>query len=121
MIAGTMNVTVSRRFWEPIRQRVVQSTVGHIPLVDEADLGLTSTKSETPIVTYISRQSGQRSFTTEAHEGLIAALAELGNKGLCQFDVVAMEGLTLSKQIEIAARTTVTSFFFYVQNSVYPL
>ncbi|KAF5324356.1 hypothetical protein D9619_011337 [Psilocybe cf. subviscida] len=107
MIAGTMNITVPHRFWEPTRRRVVQRTVGYVPLSTEAGLRLSSPKSEAPVVTYISRQSGQRSFTPEAHEGLIAALAELDKEGLCQFDVVAMEGLTLSKQIEIAARTTI--------------
>lgn len=118
MIAGTMNITVPHPFWEPTRRRVVQSTVGYIPLSNEAGLGR---RSEAPIVTYISRQRGQRSFTLEAHEGLISALTELEKEGLCQLNVVAMESLTLSKQIEVAARTTVASLSFLIQTHLFTL
>jgi hypothetical protein len=107
MISSSMNVTVPKNFWEPVRLRVVENTIGYVPVMNSAGVVMSAPKSSAPIVTYISRQNGVRSFAQEAHDGLIVALRKLEEEGICQFDVVAMEDLAFSEQVEIVARTTV--------------
>lgn len=75
-------------------------------MINSAGIVISPPKSTAPIVTYVSRQNGVRSFSPEAHNGLVTALRKLEEEGICHFDVVAMEDLTFSKQVEIVARTT---------------
>ncbi|KAF8970076.1 hypothetical protein BDZ97DRAFT_1652817 [Flammula alnicola] len=102
-----MNVTVPEHFWEPLRKRVVHNTIGYLPVMNNAGVVMSSPKSTLPIVTYISRQNGVRRFSQKAHEGLVKALKELADEGLCEVNVVAMEKMTFSQQLETVAGTTI--------------
>lgn len=103
-----MNVTAPDNFWAPVRQSLVQNILGSIPDVeghDEAE----GSRGDIPVLTYISRQgSGLRRLRNEDHEGLLAALAELEAEGLCKVETPEMELLSVSEQINLAARSTVS-------------
>lgn len=108
MASSAMNVTVSDRFWEPLRERLVKNTVGYVPIMDNTGAVTTSPGSSAPIVTYVSRQKTGRRLTDEDHQGLIKALLELEADGLIELNIALMETLTFSKQIETVARSTVS-------------
>ncbi|KAF9479481.1 hypothetical protein BDN70DRAFT_806989 [Pholiota conissans] len=107
MISSSMNVTAPPDFWQPLQRRVIRNAVGYLPELDENGKVLSEPRSKAPVVTYISRQGGVRRLTSEAHEGLVDALRGLESEGLCELNVVAMENLTFSAQLEMVARTTV--------------
>lgn len=104
MIAGTMNVSAPDDFWAPVRASVWQNVLGAAP-------GQGVEKDSVPgrpLVTYISRQGSGRRLVEKDHEGLVAALRELESAGICEFELAAMERLTLRDQIELVSRSTVS-------------
>ncbi|KAF8067941.1 hypothetical protein FPV67DRAFT_1416086 [Lyophyllum atratum] len=103
MIAGAMNITVPANFWTPIRQTLVQNTLGYVPDIEKH--GATTSK---PVVTYISRQdAGSRALLPADHEALVKALVDLEAEGICEFHEARMEDLSLREQIELPARSTI--------------
>ncbi|KAF5383177.1 hypothetical protein D9615_004897 [Tricholomella constricta] len=109
MIAGTMNITVTKDFWAPIRQSLVQNTLGYVPEAWREGRTVHGVKEPTPkpLVTYISRQDVRRRLATDDHEALVKALADLEVEGICEFREVRMEQLSLREQIELAARSMI--------------
>ncbi|TFK41786.1 hypothetical protein BDQ12DRAFT_663800 [Crucibulum laeve] len=109
MIAGTMNLTVPDNFWTPVQQSLVKNLIGHVPQVDDHGLVVAppALGSSRPIVTYISRQGGGRRLLEKDHEGLVVALRQLEEEGLCDVRIAQMERLTLKEQIELVARSTI--------------
>ncbi|KAJ7135780.1 hypothetical protein C8R44DRAFT_388680 [Mycena epipterygia] len=103
MIAGTMNVSAPDDFWTPIRASVWQNVLGAAP--DQGVEKLSVPKR--PLVTYISRQGSGRRLVEKDHEGLVAALRALEDAGICEFQLAAMERLTLRDQIELVSRSTI--------------
>ncbi|KAF9028019.1 hypothetical protein BDZ89DRAFT_1015275 [Hymenopellis radicata] len=98
MIASTMALTVADDFWLPIRESIVRSLVGRIPVVT----------GQVPLVTYVSRQRGRRRrLLDDDHDNLVAALTELCDEGICDFRVVELETMSLRQQVDTMARTTV--------------
>lgn len=97
MIAGTMNTTIPKGFWEPVRRSLLKNVFGHVPSPDQ----------RRPLVTYISRQTSGRRLREEDHQNLVNELERLQLEGLCEVRVVAMERLSLHDQLDLAARTTV--------------
>ena len=108
MISSTMNVTVPKHFWEPLRQRLVLNTISYLPFLNAAGAVLSNPKSPLPIVTYISRQGGGRRLTDESHDGLVKSLKEMENEGLYELHIVRMETMSFSQQVEAVARSTVS-------------
>lgn len=108
MISSTMNVTVPDDFWKPLQRRVIENAVGYLPVMDENGTVVSEPKSKAPVVTYISRQSGIRRLSEEAHEELVKELRALEEEGLIELNIAAMEFLTFSQQLETVARTTVS-------------
>ena len=102
-----MGVAVPNAFWTPIQHRVVRNTLGYLPHLDENGVVLSPLASRAPIVTYISRQSGVKKIDRDSQEGLVKALTELEQEGVCELHVVAMEKTTFSEQLAIIAKTTV--------------
>ena len=76
--------------------------------MDDNGTVVSEPKSKAPVVTYISRQSGVRRLSEEAHEGLVKELQALEAEGLIELNIAAMEFLTFSEQLETVARTTVS-------------
>ena len=64
--------------------------------------------SKKPIVTYISRQTTGRRLTDESHEGLVRALRELEEEGICEVRIPVMERLSLGEQVAEVASSTVS-------------
>ena len=74
--------------------------------VDTSKLG-----SSKPLVLYISRQSGHRRLTDDAHQALESALLGVcEGEGLCELCVARMEGWALREQVEAASRSVVRVF-----------
>jgi len=107
MISSTMNVTVPSHFWEPLRQRLVLNTIAYLPVLNTSGAVVSTRESPLPIVTYVSRQGAGRRLTEESHDGLVKALNELVDEGLCELHVTLMETMTYSQQVEAAARSTI--------------
>ncbi|KAE9403554.1 hypothetical protein BT96DRAFT_878635 [Gymnopus androsaceus JB14] len=102
MIASTMELPVPEGFWEPLRKTVLGNFLGNVESRNsDHDAG------RKPVVTYVSRQSAGRRLTTEAHEGLVDALKQLEEEGLCDVRIPVMEHMTLKEQIELASSTTI--------------
>ena len=96
MISSTMELSAPARFWDPIRERIVDNLVG-------PDLP----RPTKPVVTYITRQTPnrRRKLSDSSHESLLSALGELHKEGLCEVQVVEeTEGVKL---VELVARSTV--------------
>jgi len=108
MISSTMNVTVQSHFWEPLRQRLVLNTISYLPVLNTTGPVVSTRESPLPIVTYVSRQGGGRRLTQESHDGLVKALKEIVDEGLCELHIALMETMTYSQQVEAAARSTVS-------------
>ncbi len=102
-----MGVAVPNVFWTPIQHRVVRNTLGYLPRLDDDGVVISPLASRAPIVTYISRQSGVKKIDRDSQEGLVKALTELEQEGVCELHVVAMEKTTFSEQLAIIAKTTV--------------
>ncbi|KAF8997469.1 hypothetical protein BDQ17DRAFT_1283867 [Cyathus striatus] len=110
MIGGTMNLTVADDFWEPVRQSLVQNSLGYIPKIDDSKgvvLPPLNEERKTPVVTYISRQGGGRRLIHEDHLGLVKVLRELESDGICEVNVAMMERMSMKEQIAAAARSTI--------------
>lgn len=100
-----MELPVPEGFWEPLRKTVLGNFLGNVESRNsDHDAG------RKPVVTYVSRQSAGRRLTTEAHEGLVDALKQLEEEGLCDVRIPVMEHMTLKEQIELASSTTVSGY-----------
>ncbi|PFH47941.1 hypothetical protein AMATHDRAFT_76970 [Amanita thiersii Skay4041] len=110
MIAGTWGVEAPADFWEPIRQSAVENAVGYLPLLDSRGIVVSpdSKKTTLPVVVYVSRQrASSRRLTQNDHYLLVQSLAKLAEEGVCEFQAVEMEGMSLKEQIELVARATI--------------
>lgn len=107
-----MNVTAPHHFWEPLRQRVVRNTIGHLPL-SGGDGGQASRR---PKVLYVSRQSQEngRRLAHTAHADLVRALNELEEEGICDVVVAAMETLSFQEQVKLSASAVVSCSLYYI-------
>jgi len=101
MISSTMNITVPKQFWEPIRKRVIRNVVGSHGAPNP------SKSTSLPLVLYISRQSTGRRLLDSAHEDLVRALKQLEKEGICEVQIPKMESLKFSEQLHLAARAVV--------------
>ncbi|TFK41768.1 hypothetical protein BDQ12DRAFT_678458 [Crucibulum laeve] len=109
MIGGTMEAIAPNNYWEPIRRTTIKNLLGYLPKLNDRGVVIEPLRanSQLPIVTYISRQGGQRRLSNEAHENLVDALKSLEDERICIFNVASMERLTVQEQIEHAARSTI--------------
>ncbi|KAJ7599181.1 hypothetical protein C8J56DRAFT_916015 [Mycena floridula] len=109
MAAGTWNVTVRDRFWEPVRESTLKNLLGYVPRLDERGsvIAPPAAISSRPIVTYISRQGAGRRLLAQDHDLLVQALMELEVEGLCDVHVVQMERLSLQEQLALVSRSTI--------------
>jgi hypothetical protein len=109
-------------FFEPVRRTVVMGLLGYLPIVDargavtaphdDDDVESHDVQSVLPIVTYISRQGRGRQLSDASHEGLVQALRDLEQEGLCEVKVVRMETMSVKEQVALAARSTVCLLLF---------
>ncbi|RXW21580.1 hypothetical protein EST38_g4287 [Candolleomyces aberdarensis] len=112
MISGTMNVTVPTGFWEPLRSALTRNLFGYVPEVKPDGKPLVpppfkGNAGSRPIVTYISRQRTGRRLTDESHQGLVAALKELEEEGICTVRIPVLENLSLRDQLAEVASSTI--------------
>ncbi|KAJ7591330.1 hypothetical protein C8J56DRAFT_935237 [Mycena floridula] len=108
MIGGTWNITVPDNYFEVIRQNVVRNLVGYVPNLDSNGFVPSGWNSvSAPIVTYISRQRGGRRLREEDHKRLVESLMELERDGICKVVVAPMEKMSLWRQVEISAKSTI--------------
>lgn len=123
MISPTLIISPPSDFFEPIRRMALTSLLGYLPIVSVqgAVVSLAAShhnntnhnvQSDLPVVTYISRQGGGRRLDDADHEGLVQALRELENEGVCKVNVVKMQTLGVRGQVEIVARSTVGTLLF---------
>ena len=123
MISPTMSINPPADFFEPIRRMAITSLLGYLPILNAqgAVVDLVTShdnatnhdvESNLPVVTYISRQGGGRQLSDVDHEGLVFALKELEKEGVCEVNVVKMQTLSVTEQISIVARSTVSSLLF---------
>jgi len=111
MISSTMGVTAPRHFWEPLRQRVVRNTIGHLPLSGSGGQG-----SRRPQVLYISRQAQKngRRLAHTPHADLVRSLRELDEDGICDVIVAAMKTLSFQEQVRLSASAVVSCSLYYI-------
>ncbi|KAF9525436.1 hypothetical protein CPB83DRAFT_859558 [Crepidotus variabilis] len=126
MIGSTMAATPATRFWEPVRQRVVNNMIGYVPIQNDAGKVVkpisapshssgnpakpdTSTfGSSRPLVIYVSRQNHGRKLTNEANESLESSMRGVcETEGLCEFQVAHMEDWPFKDQIEGVSRAVI--------------
>lgn len=119
MISPTMVVSPVPAFFEPIRRTVLESLLGHTPVLGErgAVVGAVAGgggrvahyggRSDRPIVTYVSRQDTGRRLLGADHDGLVRALRGLEGEGVCEVVVAEMEGMSVAEQLAVVARSTV--------------
>jgi len=118
MISPTLIISPPPDFFEPVRRVAITSLLGYLPIVhvQGANVSLATSRgnatnhdvqSNLPVVTYISRQGGGRQLGDADHEGLVHALRELEEEGVCKVNVVKMQTLTVREQMSIVARSTV--------------
>ncbi|KAJ2925006.1 hypothetical protein H1R20_g12078, partial [Candolleomyces eurysporus] len=112
MISGTMNVTAPTGFWEPLRSALARNLFGYVPEVKSDGKPLVpppfkGNAGSRPIVTYISRQSTGRRLTDESHQGLVAALRELEEEGICTVRIPILEHMSLRDQLAEVASSTI--------------
>ncbi|KNZ81312.1 hypothetical protein J132_02085 [Termitomyces sp. J132] len=92
----------SAHWWMTMRNNVIQFT--------GLDISVGSGTTNTPVITYISRQEwGRRMLIKEDHEKLVEELYKLRDRYGFEVNVVAAEKMSRLEQIELAARTTVSS------------
>ena len=113
MISGTMNVTAPTGFWEPLRSALTRNLFGYVPEVKpdgkpSVPPPFKGTSGSRPIVTYISRQSTGRRLADESHQGLVAALRELEEEGICTVRIPILEHMSLRDQLAEVASSTVS-------------
>ncbi|KAG5716393.1 hypothetical protein E4T56_gene1989 [Termitomyces sp. T112] len=90
----------SAHWWMTMRNNVIQFT--------GLDISVGSGTTNTPVITYISRQEwGRRMLIKEDHEKLVEELYKLRDRYGFEVNVVAAEKMSRLEQIELAARTTI--------------
>jgi hypothetical protein len=90
----------SVNWWSTIRSNVIQFS----GLDGSVGMGTMSA----PVITYISRQDwGRRMLIPEHHEKLVRELHNLRDKYGYEVNVVSMDRLSRTEQLQLAARTTV--------------
>ncbi|KZV88453.1 hypothetical protein EXIGLDRAFT_696691 [Exidia glandulosa HHB12029] len=97
--------TSSPFWWEPVRRSVLQFSGVDKEIID---LALRYEESDTPVITYISRQRGRRRKLRDAdHDKLVLALEQLAVTRGWEFSVVDAQDMPPEKQLEIFARSTI--------------
>jgi hypothetical protein len=132
MISATMSITPAPKFFEPVRRTAIMNLLGYLPILNArgAITGVSTLHhrdpvlsnnliSDLPVVTYISRQAAGRRLSNADHEGLIQALRELENEGVCKINVVAMETMDVKEQVAVVARSTVCHLIFSCMRVLY--
>jgi hypothetical protein len=105
--ASAFSIPASPSWWSPIRNNVV-SFAG-------LDLTAGSATNDTPVITYISRQSwGRRMLIPADHEKLVHELYKLRDKYGYEVNVVNPEKMSRVDQLQLAARTTVRFLYMYL-------
>lgn len=104
MISSTMNITVPKQFWEPLRKRVIRNVVGSTTSHEASKPSSTTSR---PLVLYISRQSTSRRLLDSAHRDLVRALKQLEEEGICEVQIPQMESLKFSEQLHLVTRAEV--------------
>lgn len=95
--AEAMELEASPYWWATIRTALV-NFAGYNP----------SQRSQTPVITYVSRQGwGRRMLRQTDHEKLVAALYDLRKKHGYEVNVVSLDKMPRAEQIKLAGRTTV--------------
>ncbi|KAJ7596789.1 hypothetical protein C8J56DRAFT_1041046 [Mycena floridula] len=109
MIGGTWDVSVLDEFFEIVRQNVVRNLLGYIRKFDSRGFVASGRNSVAmPIVTYISRQGGdRRTLDARDHDRLVESLIKLERDRICKVVVASMEKMTVNQQIEISAQSTI--------------
>lgn len=67
------------------------------------------------VVSYIDRQGSRRHLIQEDHERLVEALKEVCGRRGWELNVVQAEKLTKEEQLEVVARTTVSTIYILPQ------
>ncbi|KAE9405531.1 hypothetical protein BT96DRAFT_1062841 [Gymnopus androsaceus JB14] len=114
LIGGATNLDAEIGFWEPFRINVLHNMLGYIPAhgtkgssLEEVGLPL-GDPARKPIVIYFSRPGMERRrLSDEAHESLVFALRELEKEGIYELYIPDIEKISLSEQLELAAKTTI--------------
>lgn len=97
----------SKYWWEPVRRRVLR--FAGVPL-SVLNIGSDPTPTgKKVVVTYISRQQSRRRLLQPDHDALVAALKTLCDLKGWTLNIVFAEKLTKDQQLQLAARTTVSS------------
>lgn len=92
----------SVNWWSTIRTNVIQAAGLH------ANTGEGTTSN--PVITYISRQGwGRRMLIQKDHEKLVRELYKLRDNYGYEVNIVSMDKLSRKEQLQLAARTTVSS------------
>lgn len=100
----------SVNWWMTIRNNVIRFTGL------QGDVGEGTT--DTPVITYISRQGwGRRMLIQEDHERLVRELENLRDTYGYEVNVVSMDKLSRTEQLQLAARTTVCDSFLYISGA----
>ncbi|EGO00882.1 hypothetical protein SERLA73DRAFT_51542 [Serpula lacrymans var. lacrymans S7.3] len=90
----------SVHWWSTVRKNVIQLSGL------SGDTGPATTR--TPVITYISRQEwGRRMLIPEDHDRLVQELYKLRDTYGYEVNVVSMDKLSRTEQIQLAARTTI--------------
>jgi len=88
-------------WWGEVRERVVDFAGGELLKPGRVD-------GRKRVVTYVSRQGGNRRALREAdHIALVTALQAASEELRFELNVVQLEGMTKEEQIQLAARTTI--------------
>lgn len=120
---------LTKFWWEPIRREVLRFAG-----VDQEtlDIGMPKSKpklgsleaipqdNEDIVVTYISRQGARRHLIDEDHDALVEALTDMCMRKGWELNVVQAERLTKDQQLQLAARTTVSTSRLSDQNTNVP-
>lgn len=65
---------------------------------------------EKVVVTYINRQGVRRHLVEEDHDRLVRDLEDMAHRNHWELNVVQAEKLTKEEQLELVAKTTVSSY-----------
>jgi len=102
--ASAFMIPSSPNWWSPIRNNVVGFT--GLDLSVGNSVGIAT--NDTPVITYISRQSwGRRMLKPADHEKLVQELYKLRDKYGYEVNVVNPEKMSRVEQLQLAARTTI--------------
>lgn len=87
-------------WWKPLRDSMRR-------LVVADGCHLSRSKSNAPVVTYISRQLTGRRLVSSDHDRLVGALKRMDRDGLIEFEEAKMETMSRTQQFCLALRTDI--------------